>query len=131
MYYLHVLVRLIKRRVRGFIYGCKWQPLYAAQKDRGATYRDGSYLLVHRKDPAEDNITIDAYQLRAVLASLLCVVTFARDQEAPHPRQDLAQAHLDHRGGSVQRFAVDTSLKHQIKHAHYYANLSSLKLTYQ
>jgi len=44
------------------------------------------YLLVHRKDPAEDDVTIDPYQLRAVLASFLYVVTLARNQEAPHPR---------------------------------------------
>jgi len=35
------------------------------------------YLFVHRKNPAENDVTINAYQLRPVLASILCIVTFA------------------------------------------------------
>lgn len=51
---------------------------------------------MHWKDPAENDVTTDTYQLRAVLTSILRVITLARDQEAPHPRQDSAQAHLGH-----------------------------------
>jgi len=35
------------------------------------------YLFVHWKDSAENDVTINAYQFRAVLASILCIVTFA------------------------------------------------------
>lgn len=49
---------------------------------------------MHWKNPAEDDVTTDAYQLRAVLTSILRAVTLARNQETPHPRQDSAQVHL-------------------------------------
>lgn len=73
-----------------------WNTIINRRKTRNSDLQVAAYLLVHREDPAEDDVTIDAYQLRAVLASFLHVVTLARDQEAPHPRQDPVQAHLDH-----------------------------------
>lgn len=73
---------------------------------------------MHWKDPTENDVTTDAYQLRAVFASILYVVTLARDQEAPHPRQNPAQIHL---GVAVfQRLAGDTSLKRETKTVLYF-----------
>lgn len=51
---------------------------------------------MHWKNSAEDDVTTDAYQLRAIFTSILRAITLARDQETPYPWQDAAQAHLGH-----------------------------------